>query len=97
MSQATNLEGERVEYEVTPNCHAHAMQHVAKPILEILNEYGQRNGNTFALYGGLYAMGCALASVGANLEPGVDLRQQLEPMLAGYQAMRESQVKAQAH
>ena len=48
-------------------------------------------------HGGLYAMGCALASVGANLEPGVDLRQQLEPMLAGYQAMRESQVKAQAH
>ncbi|MDH0852374.1 hypothetical protein N5D66_30955 [Delftia tsuruhatensis] len=90
MSQATNLEGERVEYEVTPNCHAHAMQHVAKPILEILNEYGQRNGNTFALYGGLYAMGCALAISGASLEPGVDLRRQLEPLLDGYQTMRET-------
>jgi len=66
------------------------MQHVARPILEILNEYGQRNGNTFALYGGLYAMGCALAISGASLEPGVDLRRQLEPLLDGYQTMRET-------
>ncbi|MFC4927817.1 hypothetical protein [Delftia deserti] len=98
MSQSTDpIECVRVENEVTPNHHAHAMAHVAEPIIEILSAYGQRNGNTFALYGGLYAMGCALASVGANLEPGVNLRQQLEPMLAGYQAMRESQLKAQAH
>ncbi|WP_212645703.1 hypothetical protein [Delftia sp. PE138] len=98
MSQSTDpIEGVRLTHEVPPNYHAHAITHVAEPIIEILGAYGQRNGNTFALYGGLYAMGCALASVGANLEPGVDLRQQLEPMLAGYQAMRESQLKAQAH
>lgn len=98
MSQSTDpIEGVRVTHEITSNHHAHAMTHVAEPIIEILSAYGQRNGNAFAVYGGLYAMGCALASVGANLEPGVDLRQQLEPMLAGYQAMRETQVKAQAH
>ena len=98
MSHSTGpIEGARVTHEITSNHHAHAMTHVAEPIIEILSAYGQRNGNTFALYGGLYAMGCALASIGANLEPGVDLRQQLEPMLAGYQAMRESQLKAQAH
>ena len=98
MSQSTDpIEGVRVTHEITSNHHAHAMTHVAEPILEILSDYGQRNGNTVALYGGLYAVGCALASIGANLEPGVDLRQQLEPMLAGYQAMRESQAKAQAH
>jgi len=98
MSHTTNpIEGEGVTHEITSNHHAHAMAHVAEPIIEILSAYGQRNGNTFALYGGLYAMGCALASAGANLEPGVDLRQQLEPMLAGYRAMRESQVQAQAH
>jgi hypothetical protein len=98
MSQATHpIQGVRVTHEITSNHHAHAMTHVAEPIIEILSAYGQRNGNTFALYGGLYAMGCALASVGANLEPGVDLRQQLEPMLTGYKAMRESQAKAQAH
>lgn len=98
MSQSTDpIEGVRVTHEITSNHHAHAMTHVAEPILEILSDYGQRNGNTVALYGGLYALGCALASIGANQEPGVDLRQQLEPMLAGYQAMRESQAKAQAH
>lgn len=98
MSHSTDpIEGARVTREITSNHHTHAMAHVAEPIIEILSAYGQRNGNTFSLYGGLYAMGCALASIGANLEPGVDLRQQLEPMLAGYQAMRESQVKAQAH
>ncbi|MCG3783299.1 hypothetical protein [Delftia acidovorans] len=98
MSHTTNpIEGESVTHEITSNHHTHAMAHVAEPIIEILSAYGQRNGNAFAVYGGLYAMGCALASIGANLEPGVDLRQQLEPMLAGYQAMRESQLKAQAH
>ncbi|WP_310638011.1 hypothetical protein [Delftia acidovorans] len=98
MSQSTDLtEGVRLTHEVPPNHHAHAMTHVAEPIIEILSAYGQRNGNAFAVYGGLYAMGCALASIGTSLEPGVDLRQQLEPMLAGYQAMRESQLKAQAH
>ncbi|MEJ8292949.1 hypothetical protein WKI45_08960 [Delftia tsuruhatensis] len=98
MSQSTGpIEGARVTPEVTPNHHTHALAHVAEPIIEILSAYGQRNGNAFAVYGGLYAMGCALASIGTSLEPGVDLRQQLEPMLAGYQAMRESQVKAQAH
>ncbi|XJC76729.1 hypothetical protein ACHFCA_10385 [Delftia tsuruhatensis] len=72
MSQFTYpIEGVRVTHEITSNHHAHAMTHVAEPIIEILSAYGQRNGNTFALYGGLYAMGCALASVGANLEPGV--------------------------
>jgi len=35
-------------------------------------------------------MGCALAISGTNLEPGVDLRQQLEPLLDGYQTMRET-------
>lgn len=98
MSHSTGpIEGTRGSCEITPNHHTHAMAHVAEPIIEILSAYGQRNGNAFAVYGGLYAMGCALASIGANLEPGVDLRQQLEPMLAGYQAMRESQAKAQAH
>lgn len=98
MNQSTDpSEGVRVTHKITSNHHAHAMTHVAEPIIEILSDYGQRNGNTFAMYGGLYAMGCALASIGANLEPGVDLRQQLEPMLAGYQAMRESQVQTQAH
>ena len=98
MSHPTGpVEGTRVTREITSNHHAHAMTHVAEPIIEILSAYGQRNGNAFAVYGGLYAMGCALASIGTSLEPGVDLRQQLEPMLAGYQAMRESQVKAQAH
>ena len=98
MNHSTDpIEGVRVTHEITSNHHAHAMAHVAEPIIEILSTYGQRNGNTFALYGGLYAMGSALASIGANLGPGVDLRQQLEPLLAGYQAMRESQVKAQAH
>ncbi|WP_353175749.1 hypothetical protein [Delftia acidovorans] len=98
MNHSTDhIEGARVPPEVTPNHHTHAIAHVAEPIIEILSAYGQRNGNAFAVYGGLYAMGCALASVGANLEPGVDLRQQLEPMLAGYQAMLESQLKAQTH
>ena len=98
MSHTTDpIEGARVTYEITSNHHAHAMTHVAEPVIEILSAYGQRNGNASAVYGGLYAMGCALASVGANLEPGVDLREELEPMLAGYQAMRESQAKAQAH
>ena len=94
MNQPTHtIEGERTLYEVTPNQHAHAMEHVAKPILTILSEYGQRNDNMMALYAGLYAMGCALATVGANLSPGVDLRQQLEPLLDGYEAM----IKSQAH
>lgn len=98
MSQSTDpIEGARVTREITSNHHAHAMTHVAEPIIEILSAYGQRNGNTFAVYGGLYAMGCALASIGTSLEPGVDLRQQLEPMLAGYEAMRETQGKAQTH
>lgn len=98
MSHSTDpIEGARVTREITSNHHAHAMTHVAEPIIEILSGYGQRNGNAFAVYGGLYAMGCALASIGTSLEPGVDLRQQLEPMLAGYKAMRESQVQAQAH
>lgn len=98
MSHSTvPIEGVRVTHEIMSNHQAHAITHVAEPIIEILSAYGQRNGNASAVYGGLYAMGCALASVGANLEPGVDLRQELEPMLAGYQAMRESQLKAQAH
>lgn len=58
MSQFTDpIEGVRVTHEITSNHHAHAMTHVAEPIIEILSAYGQRNGNTFALYGGLYAMG----------------------------------------
>lgn len=98
MNHSTDpIEGVRVTHEITSNHHAHAMTHVAEPIIEILSAYGQRNGNTFALYGGLYAMGCALATVGEDLAPGVDLRQKLEPLLAGYQAMRDSQVQAQAH
>lgn len=91
------IEGARVACEITPNHHTHAMAHVAEPIIEILSAYGQCNGNAFAVYGGLYAMGCALATVGEDLAPGVDLRQKLEPLLAGYRAMRESQVQAQAH
>ena len=98
MSHSTDpIEGARVTREITSNHHTHAMAHVAEPIIEILSAYGQRTGNAFAVSRGLYAMGCALASIGTSLEPGVDLRQQLEPMLAGYQAMRESQVKAQAN
>ncbi len=97
MSHSTDpIEGVRVTHEITSNHHAHAMTHVAEPIIEILSTYGQRNGNTFALYGGLYAMGCALASMGEDLPPGVDLPQQLEPLLAGYQEMRDSQTQAQA-
>lgn len=95
MSQSTDLtEGVRLTHEVPPNHHAHAMTHVAEPIIEILGAYGQRNGNAFALYGGLYALGCALASIGADLGYGQDLRQQLAPLFAGYQDMRESQLQA---
>lgn len=94
MSESTApAHGVRVTHEISTNDSAHAMAHVAEPIIEILNNYSARHNQTVALYGGLYALGCALASVGANLEPGVDLRMQLEPLLDGYEAMR----KAQAH
>ncbi|WP_428145990.1 hypothetical protein [Delftia acidovorans] len=50
MSHSTDpIEGVRVTHEITSNHHAHAMTHVAEPIIEILSTYGQRNGNTFAL------------------------------------------------
>ena len=91
MSESTApAHGVRVTHEISTNDSAHAMAHVAEPIIEILNNYSERHNHTVALYGGLYALGCALASIGANLGPGVDLRQQLAPLLDGYDAMLQS-------
>ena len=72
---------------------ASVITHVGEPIIDLLNQYGQKHGATLALYGGLYAMGCALACIGAALDERTDLRVQLSPLLEGY----ENQLKAMAH
>lgn len=82
-------EGIRETHEISPNESAHVICHVSEPVIGILNDYGSRHTQVLALYGGLYAMGCALASLGANLDPAADLRLQLEPLFDGYDAMRK--------
>ncbi len=88
----TASDSERVTRDITPNEGAHVVCHVSEPIIKILNAYGLRHTQDLAIYGGLYAMGCALASMGADLQPGVDLRKQLSALLDGYEAMHQSQV-----
>lgn len=74
------------------NGHAHAMAHVSMPILDILSAYSAHSGNAGALYGGLYAMGCALATAGVELAPNVVAGEPLAALLDGYATMRQSQV-----
>lgn len=82
--------GVLIAHEITPNESTHTIHHVSQPIIDILNRYSELNGDTMAIYGGLYALGCALASIGVNLEEGVDLRQQLSPLLDSYAAMHQT-------
>ncbi|MXN31457.1 hypothetical protein [Delftia sp. CH05] len=83
-------DGVRVTRDITPNESAHVVCHVADPIIGILNDYSERNSQALAVYGGLYAMGCALASIGADLGPAADLRKQLSALIDGYDAMQQS-------
>lgn len=89
MTTTKTPEGIRQTHEIHPNESAHAICHVSEPIISILNDYGRRHSQVLALYGGLYAMGCALASLQASLDPAADLRMQLEPLFDGYEAMRK--------
>jgi hypothetical protein len=73
------------------NGHAHAMTHVALPIMEILNTYREHSGNAGALHGGLYAMGCALATAGVELATQIaDAGGPLAALFDGYETMRQA-------
>ncbi|KAF1050981.1 MAG: hypothetical protein GAK34_01671 [Delftia tsuruhatensis] len=85
------LAGPQIIPSIGLNGRAHAMAHVANPILDILSTYSAHSGNAGALYGGLYAIGCALATAGVELPPCVVAGDPLSALFDGYAAMRQSQ------
>lgn len=85
------LAGPQIIPSIGLNGRAHAMAHVANPILDILSTYSAHSGNAGALYGGLYAIGCALATAGVELAPCVVAGDPLSALFDGYAAMRQSQ------
>lgn len=80
----------RVVNDISAADANHALEHVGVPIVALLNQYTREHEPILALYAGLYAMGCALANMGAALDEPVDLRQQLSPLFEGYSANRKS-------
>jgi len=74
----------KVVNEFTPEQTTHAVSNVGQPIINVLNEYSQEHDQMLAIYGGLYALGCALANIGAALDEPVDLRAALSPLMQGY-------------
>lgn len=75
----------KVTNEFTPEQATHAVSSVGQPIIELLNRYSQEHDQMLAIYGGLYALGCALANIGAALDEPADLRVCLSPLLLGYE------------
>ncbi len=69
----------------------HAIEAVAHPIIDLMNEHTKKHGSITALYGCLYAAGAALASYGAALDEGIDLRVQLSPLFEGYHNQQANQ------
>lgn len=80
----------RFENDISAADASHAIEHVGSPIVNILNEYTRDHDPLLAVYAGLYAMGCALANIGAVLDEPVDLRQQLSPLFEGYSDSRKT-------
>lgn len=70
--------------EIPADDATRALEEVAVPIIQLMNEHAQKHGAITALYGLLYAAGAALASYGAALDEGIDLRMQLSPLFEGY-------------
>ena len=69
----------------------HAIEAIAHPIIDLMNEHAKQHGSITALYGCLFAAGAALASYGAALEEGIDLRSQLSPLFEGYHSHNAEQ------
>lgn len=90
-TETTCQAGPQTIPSIGPNGQAHAMAHVAVPILDILNGYSAHSGNAGALHGGLYAMGCALATAGVELSTQVaDASGPLAALFDGYETMRQA-------
>ncbi|GEM_PF-1050087 len=90
-TETTCQAGPQTIPNIGPNGHAHAMAHVAVPILDILKGYSAHSGNAGALHGGLYAMGCALATAGVELSTQVaDAGGPLAALFDGYETMRQA-------
>ena len=66
---------------------------LADKVIDLMNECSDAHGVFTALYGVLYAAGSAMACAGVALDERVNLRQQLEPLFAGYDDQRSSQAK----
>ena len=87
MSESPPPGTHKVVTEITDEQCAHATVNLGKPIIDLLNEYSRDHGHMLAVFGGLYAMGCAMANIGANLEDPSTLQESFAPLLMGYDAV----------
>lgn len=85
MSETLPPDTHKVVNEFTSEQTSHAVSNVGQPVIDLLNAYSQEHDQMLAIYGGLYALGCALANIGAALEEPADLRVCLSPLLHGYE------------